>query len=197
MALLIISVFVLALIVLLLALPMGIWLSASFHGRVVFSARINFFFGLFSWRLPGGRAGRSRQAGQAESEERSDGIFRIVEAVQVKDLGHRVRLLVKQVSQRVKVQSIQSDLQVSLGDDYYTGMLAGLLIPLVLYFNRMLNGAVMIRPAFEEDLYLEGDISGDLRVRPIQVLAPCLAFALSSEFRQARRVMAVSTCKRK
>jgi hypothetical protein len=197
LALLIFSVLILALIVLMLALPMGIWLTASFHGRVVLSARINFFFGLFSWRLQGGRAGRSGQAGQAESEESPDGIFRVVEAVRVKGLGHRVWLLGKQVSQRVKVQSIQSDLQVSLGDDYYTGMLAGILIPLVLYFNRMFNGAVMIRPAFDEDLYLEGDISGNLRVRPIEVLVPCLAFTLSPEFRQARRAMAGGPCKRK
>ena len=95
------------------------------------------------------------------------------------------------------MQSIQSDLRVSLGDDYYTGMLAGLLIPLVLYLNRRYNGTIMLRPSFEEDLFLEGDIWGDLQVRPIQVLVPCLAFALSPEFRQARRVIAGGPCKRK
>jgi hypothetical protein len=106
-------------------------------------------------------------------------------------------LLAKHLSGRARVQSIQSDLSVSLGDDYYTGMLAGLLIPLVLYLNQRFNGTIMLRPSFEEDLFLEGDISGDLWVRPVRVLVPCLAFALSPEFRQARRVMAGGQCKKR
>jgi len=194
LALLIFVILILALIVVLLVLPIGIGLSASFHGSVVLNARISFFFGLLSWKLPGGGTGRR---GQAESEESSDRIIRVIETVQVRGLGRRVWLLGTQITHRVKVESIQSDLQVSLGDDYYTGMLAGFMIPVVLYLNRMFNGAVIIRPAFEEDLYLEGDISGDLRVRPIEVLAPCLAFALSPEFQQARRVMSGGQCRRK
>jgi len=197
LALLICAISVVALVFLLLALPMGIGLSASFHGNVVFGARIDFFFGLFSWKLSSGSNRRSELAKKAADGESPYGIFRIIETVQVKGLGRRIGLLAKQLSRRVKVQCIQSDLQISLGDDYYTGMLAGLLIPLVLYLNRMFNGAILLRPAFEEDLFLEGDISGDLRVRPIQLLVPCLAFALSPEFRQARRIMTGGPCKKR
>ena len=197
MALLIFTISVVALVFLLLALPMGIALSASFHGSVVFSARINCVFGLFSWKLSTGRTGRGEQAKQATGGERPSGIFRVIDAVQVKGFSNRVRLLAKHVARQVKVHAIQSDLRVSLGDDYYTGMLAGLLIPLVLYLNQIFSGTLLLQPAFEEDLFLEGDISGDLRVRPIQVLVPCLAFALSPEFRQARRAMVGGPCKRK
>ena len=197
MALLLISLSILALIFLLLALPLGIWLSASFHGGVVFTTRIKCFFGLFSWQLSTGRTGRYKQVKQVADGESHYNIFRVIEAAQVKGLGGRIRLLARRLSGRAKVNSIQSDLSVSLGDDYYSGMLAGLLIPLVLYLNQRFNGAITLRPAFEEELFLEGDISGDLRVRPIQVLVPCLAFALSPQFRQARRIMAGDGCKRK
>jgi hypothetical protein len=196
LALLFIALSVAVLIFLLLVLPLVIGLSASFHGGAVFGARIKYFFGLFSWELSGGD-GRNKQAKQVGDGGSPYGIFRVIEVVQVKGLGDRIRLLAKHVARRAKVQSIQSDLKVSLGDDYYTGMLAGLLIPLVLYLNQRFDGTILIRPAFEEDLFLEGDISGDLRVRPIQVLVPCLAFALSPEFRQARQVMAGGRCKRK
>ena len=197
MALLLIALSIVALIFLLLALPLGIGLSASFHGSAVLTARIKYFFGLFSWELSTGGKGRDKQAKQAADGESNYGVFRVTEAVQVKGLGNKTRLLAKHLLRRVQVQSIQSDLRVSLGDDYYTGMLAGLLIPLVLYLNRRYSGGIMLRPSFEEDLFLEGDIWGDLRVRPIQVLVPCLAFALSPEFRQARRVIAGGPCKRK
>ena len=197
MALLLIALSIVALIFLLLALPLGIGLSASFHGGAIFRARIKCFFGLFSWELSTGGKGRNKQAKQAADGESNYGVLRVTEAVQVKGLGNRTRLLAKHLLRRVQVQSIQSDLRVSLGDDYYTGMLAGLLIPLVLYLNRRYSGGIMLRPSFEEDPFLEGDIWGDLRVRPIQVLVPCLVFALSPEFRQVRRVIAGGPCKRK
>lgn len=197
MALLLIALSVAVFIILLLVLPLGIGLSASFHGKAVFTARLNYFFGLFSWKLSAGHKGRGRQTKRAVDEESPYGISRVIEAAQVKGLGARVMLLVKQLSRRTRVYSVQSDLRVSLADDYYTGMLAGLLIPMVLYLNQRFNGTVILRPAFEEELFLEGDISGDLRVRPIEVLVPCLAFALSPEFRQARRIMAGGPCKKR
>ena len=197
MTLLLIALSIAFLLFLLLMLPLAIELSASFHGNAVFSMRIKYFFGLFSWKLSTGHTGRDRPAEEAEKVESPYGVSRYVEVSRVKGLGGRVKRLVENLARWTKVQSIQSDLRVSLGDDYYTGMLAGLLIPLVLYLNQRFDGAILIQPSFEEDLFLEGDISGDLRVRPLQVLVPCLDFALSQECRQARLVMAGGQCKRK
>ena len=196
MTLLIIVLSVIAFIALLL-LPLGIWLSASFHGGAVFAARIKYFCGLFSWELSTGCRGIDRRV-TAEAGGKSDyGISRFIEAARVKGVGEKARRLAKNVARRVKVRSVQSDLEVSLGDDYYTGILAGLLIPLVLYLNQRFTGAISLSPVFVEDLSLEGDISCDLLVCPIHVLAPCLAFALSPEFRKARRVMAGGQCKKR
>jgi len=197
LALLVIALSIAAIIFLLLILPLGIELSASFHGSAVFSARIKCLFGLFSWKLSTGHKGRNKQAGEAVHEESRYGILRMIDAGRVKGIGDRIKLLAKHVARQVKVQSVQSDLRVSLGDDYYTGMLTGLLIPLVLYLNQSFDGAIMFRPAFEEGLFLEGDISGDLQVRPLQVMVPCLAFALSFEFQRAHRIMAGRPCKKK
>ena len=197
MALLIIAISVVAIVFLLLVQPLGIGLSASFHGGAIFRARIKYFFGLLSLELSSGRKRRHKREDKDAGGEDGYGLYRVFEAVQVKGLGKSAWLLARRLARRVSVQSIQSDLSVSLGDDYYTGILAGLAIPLVLYLNQRYNGEIMLQPAFEEDLFIEGDISGYMQVRPFQVLLPCLAFALSPQFRKARRVMAGGRCKRK
>jgi len=196
LALLIIVLSLFALIVLLLLLPMGICISASFHGRAIFKTRIKYLFALLSWELSTHRTGSERPAGYTADGSTRYGISRVVKAIQVNGFVDRIILLIRHTARRVKVRSLQSDLNVSLGDDYYTGMLAGLLIPAVLYLNQRFDGAILLTPAFEEDLFLEGDISGDLQVRPIHVLAPCLGFALSPEVRQARQIMAGGPCKK-
>ena len=195
MALLFVLISITALILILLIIPLGVHLSASFHGGAVFRARISCFFGLFSWELSTGPSGKDKKTKQAADGRSSSGISRVIEAAQVKGLGDRIRLLAKHLARGTKLHYVRSDLMVSLGDDYYTGMLAGLLIPLVLYLNQSFDDAIKFRPAFEEDLFLEGDISGDLQVRPIHVLAPCLDFALSPEFRRARQIMVGEPCK--
>jgi len=191
---LIVVLAVLALAVLLLALPLGIRLSASFHGSALFSVRIRFLFGLLSWKISSGRA-RGDRSPETEAEKVGPGTMsRMLEAAQVKGLGAKIGLLCKRIYRQVKIRSIQSDLRVSLGDDYYTGMLAGLLIPPNLYLNQSFDGLILVRPAFEEDLFVEGDICSDLQVRPIQVLIPCLGFTLSPEFQRARKIVAGGSC---
>jgi len=185
---------VVALIILLLLLPLGIRLSASFHGSARYNARIRFLFGLLSWQVSTGRVRGEKPAGPDIEKTNDSGMSRVIEAAQVRGLGARIKLLIRQIYRRVRVQSVQSDLKVSLGDDYYTGMLAGIFIPAVLYLNQRFDGGVLIQPAFEEDLFLEGDICGDLQVRPIHVLVPCLGFALSPEFRRARKILAGGSC---
>ncbi len=86
------------------------------------------------------------------------------------------------------MKRLTSDLTVSLGDDYYTGMLAGLAIPLVLYLNQRFDGEISLRPAFEEDLLLEGDLLAGFSLSPLKMIVPCLIFACSPQFRRAERI---------
>jgi hypothetical protein len=194
---LIVVLAVFAFVIALLALPLGIRLSASFHGVVIFNMRIRCLFGLLTWELSSAhtRGDKPSVAGAEKAGRRS--ISSLLEAAKVRGIGSRISLLIGQLYRRIEIQSVKSDLRVSLGDDYYTGMLAGLLLPPVLYLNQRFDGMVLIQPAFEEDLFLEGDICGDLQVRPIYVLMPCLGFALSPEFRRARRIMAGGSCIKK
>jgi len=194
---LVIGLAVIALIALLLAIPLWITLSAGFHGSAIFSVRVRFLFGLLSWKTSSMRAaGDGSPATEAEKDVFHT-LARVLEAAQVKGLAEKIRLLTMRVYRRVRILSLRSDLRVSLGDDYYTGMLAGLLIPANLYLNQMYGDLILVRPAFEEELFIEGDFYTDLQVRPIQVLVPCLGFAFSPEFRRARRIVAGGSCTEK
>ena len=194
MTLLFISIGVLALIVLALAIPVDIEISAAIHGRTVSKTRFKLFFGLISFDANGG-AGR-KELGKPGG----DGVLflkKMFNAAQVEGIWQKSWELAKRLASCVKVKSLASDLTVSLGDDYYTGMLAGLLIPLVLYLNQRMAVGISLRPAFEEDLLLEGDLSAGFQVRPLGVLGPCLAFACTPQFRQARQILSGGRCKKR
>ena len=177
---------IVALIVLVLAIPVEVEFSTAIHGRVVAQTRFKLLFGLISFAISGG-AGR-----KARGKTESGGVTfleKLLKAAQVEGMGARSWRLAKRLAACVKVKRLTTDLTVSLGDDYYTGMLAGLAIPLVLYLDRRFDGGISLRPAFEEDLLLEGDLLAGLSLQPLKMIVPCLVFACSPQFRRAKRIL--------
>lgn len=186
MTLLFISLGVLA-FVMLLAIPVEIEFSAGIHGHIISKTRFRLFFGIISGEIGGG----TRKDEHKPDKQGGDGasyLKRIYDAAQVKGLWGKAWELVKQMEGCLKVKRITSDLIISLGDDYYTGMLMGLAIPLVLYLNQRFNGDISLRPAFEEDPILEGDLFADFSLQPLETLVPCLAFICSPQYRRAKRI---------
>jgi hypothetical protein len=175
-----------ALIVLALAVPVEIEFSAAIHGRVVAQTRFKLFFGLLSFAVKGGASRKERGGKGAEGTHFLEKLF---SAAQAEGIGERSWALAKRLASCVRVKRLALDLTVSLGDDYYTGMLAGLAIPLVLFLDRRFGGGISLRPAFEEDLLLEGGLLAAFSLRPLKIVAPCLAFACSTQFRRVIRIL--------
>jgi hypothetical protein len=174
-----------ALIILALAIPVEIEISAAIHGRAVAQTRFKLLFGLITFDAKGGAA--RKEPGKTGG----DGLpllEKLFNAARVEGIWPRSWSLAKRFVSCVKVKRLATDLTVSLGDDYYTGMLAGLAIPLALYLDRRFDGGVSLRPAFEEDLLLEGDLLAGFSLQPLKMIVPCLVFACSPQFRRARRV---------
>ena len=186
MTLLYVLLGVVAFIVIILAIPVEIEFSAAIHGRAVAQTRFKLLFGLVSFALGGGagrKAGRKAESGGVPFLEK------LLNTAQVEGIGARSRALARHLLSCVKVKRLASDLTVSLGDDYYTGMLAGLSIPLLLYLNQRFDGGISLRPAFEEDLLLEGDMQSVFSLQPLGIIVPCLVFACSPQFRRAKRIL--------
>lgn len=154
MLFLIVFLILLALVLILLCLPLEIELLAQFREHSSLRLRFRNFFCRISWE-----AGKERKRGrEAEKKPGVDHLGRLEKAfdvIQISGLWERLWLLLKRLFRVVKVISIDTDLRVSLGDDYYTGMLCGLLLPVVLILNQQDNNDIKLQPAFEEDLILQ------------------------------------------
>ena len=186
MTLLYVLLGVVAFIVIILAIPVEIEFSAAIHGRAVAQTRFKLLFGRISFVVDGGTG--KKASGKAESGG-VPFLEKLFNAARVGGIGARLWALAKRLFSCVKVKRLATDLTVSLGDDYYTGMLAGLAIPLVLYLDQRFDGGVALRPAFEEDLLLEGDLLAVFSLRPLKMIMPCLVFACSPQFRRAKRIL--------
>jgi hypothetical protein len=103
----------------------------------------------------------------------------VLEIAQLEGLPEAAWKLANRLIRCVKSKKVEIDLRVSLGDDYDTGMLFGLLLPVKLYLELPPAYDINIQPAFEEDLLLDGSVFGSWQARPIAVMFPCLAFACS------------------
>ncbi|MCX6001433.1 MAG: hypothetical protein NTY79_02690 [Chloroflexi bacterium] len=190
MAPLFILIAILALIVLALAVPVEIEISAAIHGRAVSKTRFRLLFGLISFDADSG-PGKKEPGKKEPGKMGGDGVpflEKLFNAVQVEGIWSGLWKLAQRLAPCVRVKRLASDLTVSAGDDYYTGMLAGLAIPLVLYLNQRFDGEISLRPAFEEDLLLEGDLFAGFSLRPLKMILPCLVFACSPQFRRVKRI---------
>ncbi|MBN1375575.1 MAG: hypothetical protein JXA01_05430 [Dehalococcoidia bacterium] len=179
MALLIVCLLILSLIILILVSPVYVETTAVFRGRADLSLKVHFIFHLFYWELkkqkPGTRKNRITES-QRKSIPVSSRLFRVV---QISGLWDKIKLLYSGLAAGIKVRDVESDIIISLGDDYYSGMMIGLLLPLILFLNSRFSTRLELHPAFEEDLLIEGYLRGIFQMRPIMVLLPLAAFVFS------------------
>jgi hypothetical protein len=178
LALLIVGLVILLAIILALILPVYLEIDLGVHGRVDFRVRVFYFFRLLCWEageVPAKEQKRRLSSG-TNGRSTASQIYRLI---RIRGLWNRVWLLVKRLLRAINVRKLESDFRISLGDDYYTGMFMGFSVPAVLFLNAQFSGGLKVVPAFEEDLLLEGDLTGVVAVRPIQILAPAAAFIFS------------------
>ncbi|MCX6005441.1 MAG: hypothetical protein NT082_07215, partial [Chloroflexi bacterium] len=188
MTFLIIVLALVLLCVILLCLPLGILILADVHGSADVRVRFTYFFKLFAWGLHCTRKEKVETKATAASDiKRSSWVSRSYDLLQTEGLWHRVWTLLQRLRHGVQIVYVDADVKFSLGDDYYTGMLTGLLLPLVLFSEQWVNGDIKIQPAFEEDLILDGYLHGNLMVRPVKVLIPFIIFCCSRPVWRARR----------
>ncbi len=179
---------ILLLVLFLLVLPLDIQIMAVAHGRIDVKFRFRYLY-FICWESRAGKGKGGKQGKERPDSGAPSTLWRISRLVQIKGLWSRTWTLFKQLSKRVTVCGIESDLRVSLGDDYYTGMLAGLLIPVSLFLNSRFGADIKLEPCFEEDLILEGLLQGKFRLYPFRVVVPCLAYLCSSPVQKARKVL--------
>jgi hypothetical protein len=189
LALLVIGLIILLLIVLVLVLPVYIEVIVTVRGNVDYRLRVFYLFRLLVWEWV--KQPAKKQEFQVTTKEKRGHITwsSIYKIIQVSGLWNSILLLIKRLAHATKIRKLESDIRISLADDYYTGMLIGLLLPVVIFLNTQLSSGLRIVPAFEEDLILDGSLTGLVAVRPIRVLAPMTAFIFSPPAWKAAWIM--------
>jgi len=198
LTLLIIILAVMAVLIVLLCIPLEIEISGLFQPGPDIRIRLRYLFGLISWDLKKqGKKPEYRKPGKVQQGRKGLSISQVWELSQTEGLIVASLKLISRILHKIRSRRIEADLRVSLGDDYYTGMLFGFLIPLILYSGQQPHYDVKLQPAFEEDLLLEGSIYGSWQVIPIKALEPCFVFAFSRPAWQAGRKLISYKCTRK
>jgi len=179
LAFLVVCLILLLIVTLVLVLPVSVEVIATFHGRVDVRLRVFYFFHLFCWELKGPKTKVKKVRTEEKKKHRPSSLSRIYSVFQVRGFGSGIWLLIRRLAAGTKIRDLESDIRISLVDDYYTGMLIGLMIPLVLVLNSWFSSRLKVQPAFEEDFILEGYLHGTLQMRPISALLPVTAFIFS------------------
>ena len=90
----------------------------------------------------------------------------------------RLLLLITRLVRSVQVRDLDVEFQVGTGDPAEMGLLYGLIGPSVALAQSRFSPNIRIEPNFVEETF-EGHARGAVRVYPIKLIPPLIAFVLS------------------
>lgn len=163
-------------LLLLLALPVDLRFSLRKDDTVAYRAELRLLFGLLSVDL----GKQERKAEETAAPKRKSvqphpgSLFGSEGSI------HRLIRLIRDLMRSVRIRELKLHGRIGLGDPAYTGVLFGLLHPLLLP-----GRDITLQADFQEAVF-EGHCSGELRLFPIRVIGSLLAFAVSSAILPAR-----------
>ena len=174
--------------VLLLLIPIDLAFSYERQEGSRSRMRIGWLFGLIGKELGGERKRGEKKPKEkkAKKERKSFGgplvIFR------ARSFSGRLFLLAKRLAKSVRVRDVEVEFQVGTGDPAETGQLHGLIVPVVALARSSLSPDIRVDPNFVEGPF-RGDARGAVRVYPIKLIPPLIAFTLSpATFRGVRAI---------
>lgn len=178
---------ILVIFIVALAVPVNADIKVTIQGQTASKLRVFYFSPRLAWEL-GNFHKRKRENGKGKSAG-GGRPRRILDVVRVDGLWNKTWVLARRLVSGITVRNLETDLEVSLGDDYYTGMLAGLILPAALFLNERFPCALKIYPAFEEDLRCRGSMDAWIQARPILILGAVAAFMFSRPALQAAWIL--------
>jgi len=180
--------------------PLDVVLHTDVYGKLKFRLRLSWLFGLVSREVTGRKKPEEKKKVSkgkqkpGEGRKRAGDIFGIL---RTRGLLEQLRCLLSDVLSRFKVRDLLADFRVGLGDPADTGLLFAFIGPATLWLNSVFPCQIRLQPSFEDEAVLEGYSFGEVRLLPIQMVAPVLRFAFSLATLRVTKKLVLTRWKRK
>lgn len=174
-------------IVLLMCIPVETTVTIDSKSSKKYSLNVAWLFGIVRKDL---RERRPKQIKETKIPGKKKSLplrFDIDSLSQIKNAGGLIKHfkdLVSGIYRQLKIKEITGDLVIGLEDPVYTGMLFAVIGPANALLNLHPRYNVSIRPFFDDENILEGNLHGNVKVRPIRLVGPAIKLAVSKEVRR-------------
>ncbi len=172
--------------VLLLSIPVDLTFSYERGEGSRSRMRIGWLFGLIGKELGGKKKGEDKKPKTMKEKKGRRSFRRPLAVFKARGFSGRLLLLARRLVKSVQVRDVDVEFQVGTGDPAETGLLYGVIWPCVALAQSGSSPNIKIEPNFVEETF-EGHARGAVRVYPIKLIPPLIAFALSpATFRGVR-----------
>ena len=140
--------------------------------------RIGWLFGLLGKELGGEKQGGERQPKKMKAKKGRKNLPESLAVLRARGFAGRLFLLARRLVRLVQIRDLDIDFHLGTGDPAETGLLYGIIGPSVDLASSSLSPNIRIEPNFVEETF-EGHARAAVRVYPIKLIPPLIAFALS------------------
>ena len=170
------------LVILLLSIPIDLAFSYASGEESRSKMRVSWLFGLIGKELGGEKEGREKKPKTRKAKKGRRSFREPLAMFRARGLPRRLILLARRLMRSVQIRDVDVQFQVGTGDPAETGLLYGLIGPGVALaqssFSPNIRPNIRFEPNFVEETF-QGHARGAVRVYPIRLIPPLIAFALS------------------
>jgi len=164
--------------VLLLSIPVDLAFSYERGEGSRSRMRIKWLFGLIGKDLGGEKKGQEKKPKEIKAKKGRRSFRWPLAGFRARGFSGRLLLLARRLVRSVQVRDVDVEFQLGTGDPAETGLLFGVIGPSVALARSVFSTNIRIEPNFVEETF-EGHARGAVRVYPVKLIPPLIAFALS------------------
>lgn len=173
-------------LVLLLCIPVETVISVDTESSKKYSVIVSWLFGIIKTDLGKKRPKKVKKDKVPAKKRRWPLRLDINFVSQISNAGgliKRFKDFITAICRQLRITAIRGDLVLGLEDPVHTGMLFAVIGPANALLNLHPRYNVSIRPFFDDENILEGNLYGNIKVQPVRLVGPALKLAASKEVR--------------
>jgi hypothetical protein len=186
------------LFILALSVPLDFVFDINTNKSPRFSFRLLWFFGLVDTDLkkPKSKPEQKKKAiGKKPKKRRGPKAGAIYRILQIDKLFSHVVRLLRGILNSFNIKELSANIRVGFDNPADTGWLFAVAAPTNFLFS-YLPYDINFQPSFNNETILEGNLSGDIRLKPLKLISPIAGFVFSLQSIRILKIL-ISEWKRK